>query len=67
LGVVISVAPAVEALGGPAGVVFRPVPELSPLQFWVARADGDEREHVRHFVDEAVAALRNQAPPAGSA
>jgi DNA-binding transcriptional LysR family regulator len=36
LGVATSIAPAIEALGSTAGVVFRPVPGLAPLDFWVA-------------------------------
>ena len=58
LGIASSVAPVIEALGPAAGVVFRPVPGLSPLQFWVARREADYREHVLNFVDQAVVALR---------
>ena len=58
LGVALSVEPAVEALGGPAGVVFRPVPGLAPLDVWVAHRRGDERPEVVAFRDAAVAALR---------
>jgi DNA-binding transcriptional LysR family regulator len=57
-GVALTVAPAVEALGSAAGVVFRPVDGLEPLEFWIARREGDERAAVRAFVETAVAALR---------
>lgn len=59
LGVAITVAPAVDALGPAAGVVFRPVPGLSPLEFWAARREGDDRAHVLGFVDATTAALRS--------
>jgi DNA-binding transcriptional LysR family regulator len=55
LGVAITVAPAVEMLGAAAGVVFRTVPDLSPLQFWVARRAEDERPDVTAFVEAATA------------
>lgn len=58
LGVAISVAPVVEMLGAGAGVVFRPLPELSPLQFWAARRENDERPQVRAFIVATVAALQ---------
>jgi DNA-binding transcriptional LysR family regulator len=58
LGVATTVAPAIELLGASAGVVYRPLPELSPLDFWVARRERDERAHVLGFLDAAVAALR---------
>ncbi|MBV8218296.1 MAG: LysR family substrate-binding domain-containing protein, partial [Solirubrobacterales bacterium] len=58
LGVALSVEPAVEALGAVAGVVFRPVPGLAPLDVWVAQRQGDERPVVAAFCDGAVAALR---------
>ncbi|HLY48776.1 MAG TPA: LysR substrate-binding domain-containing protein [Solirubrobacteraceae bacterium] len=57
LGVAITVAPVVEMLGRPAGVVFRPVPELPPLDFWAARREHDTRPHVTAFLDAAVGAL----------
>lgn len=54
LGVATTVAGAVDAMGAPAGVVFRPVAGLEPLEFWVARRAGDERQPVRDFIDAAV-------------
>lgn len=57
LGVAITVEPAVEALGLAAGVVFRPVPELAPLDVWVARREYDERPHVLAFLDATTEAL----------
>ena len=57
LGVAVSVAPAVEMLGAAAGVIFRPVPGLSPLDFWVARREHDDRTHVVAFLDAATGAL----------
>ena len=62
LGVVISVPSVIEALGPAAGVVFRPVPGLSPLDFWVARGEGDDREYVLDFVKQSVAALQQREP-----
>lgn len=61
LGVAATVAPAVEAFGSAAGVVFRPVDGLEPLEFWVAFRQGDEREEVRAFVESAVSASRQTA------
>lgn len=58
LGVATTVAPAVEALGPSAGVVFRPVPGLAPLEFWVGHRADDDRPQVLAFADAAVAALR---------
>ena len=58
LGVALTVAPAIDALGAAAGVVFRPVPGLAPLDVWVARRDDDERADVLAFRDTATAALR---------
>lgn len=57
LGVATTVEPVVDLLGAASGVVFRPVPELSPLDFWVARREGDDRAHVVAFVDAATEAL----------
>ena len=57
LGVATTVAAAIDMLGAVAGVVFRPLPELAPLDFWVARREHDNREHVMAFVDAATAAL----------
>jgi DNA-binding transcriptional LysR family regulator len=61
LGVAITVPPAVDTLGAAAGVVFRPAPELSPLTFWVARREHDDRQHVMDLIDAA-----NSALPGGS-
>jgi DNA-binding transcriptional LysR family regulator len=57
LGVATTVAPAVEALGSAAGVVFRPVDGLEPLEFWVACRQHDERPAVRDFIQAAELAL----------
>jgi len=59
LGVATTVAAAVDAMGVAAGVVFRPVIGLEPLEFWVARRAGDERQPVRDFVDAAVDAIHD--------
>jgi hypothetical protein len=53
-----TVAPAIEALGSGAGVVFRPVPGLAPLDFWVARREDDDRDEVLAFVTATTTALR---------
>jgi DNA-binding transcriptional LysR family regulator len=58
LGVAITVAPAVDTLGAAAGVVFRPISELSPLTLWVARSEHDDRQHVVALIDAATSALR---------
>ena len=63
LGVATTIAPAVEALGVAAGVVFRPAPELSPLPFWMARRERDDRQHVAALLDAVTSAaedLRNR-------
>jgi DNA-binding transcriptional LysR family regulator len=57
LGVASTVAPVVEALGESAGVVFRPVRGLEPLEFWVAHRENDARAEVTEFAEAAVAAL----------
>lgn len=57
LGVATTMAPAIDMLGAASGVVFRPVPELSPLQFWVARRQHDDRRHVVAFLDAATSTL----------
>ena len=57
LGAATAIAPAVDALGPAAGVVFRPVPGLEPVDFSVAHRKGDERPEVQAFVDAAAAAL----------
>lgn len=62
LGVATSVAPAIDMLGAAAaGVVFRPMPDLSPLDFWVARREHDDRPRVLGFLDAATAALHTQS------
>ena len=58
LGVASTVAPAIDALDAAAGVVFRPVPGLEPLDFWVARRTGDDRAGVLEFLATADAASR---------
>jgi DNA-binding transcriptional LysR family regulator len=58
LGVATTVGPAVEAVGSAAGVVFRPVDGLEPLEFWAACREHDGREEVRDFVNTAVSARR---------
>lgn len=58
LGVATTVAPAIDMLGAAAGVVFRPLPELSSLEFWVARRKHDDRRHVTAFIDAITAELR---------
>lgn len=62
LGVATSVATVVDFLGTGAGVVFRPVEGLSPLQFWVAHRERDDRRLVRTFVQAAVATLQSASP-----
>jgi DNA-binding transcriptional LysR family regulator len=59
LGVATTVAPAIDMLGSTAGVVFRPVPALSPLDFWVARREQDDRPQVIGFLEATTAALRS--------
>jgi DNA-binding transcriptional LysR family regulator len=61
LGVASTVALAVDALGPVAGVVFRPVHGLEPLDFWVARRTDDDRPQVLDFVETADAGLRKPA------
>lgn len=53
LGVATTVATAVDAMGAAAGVVFRPVEGLEPLEFWAARRADDERPPVLDFIDAA--------------
>jgi DNA-binding transcriptional LysR family regulator len=60
LGVATTVAPAIEMLGASAGVIFRPVHELSPLQFWVARRENDERFQVTAFINATIAELQTE-------
>ena len=57
LGVAITIELVVEALGPTAGVVFRPVDGLDPLEFWIARHEGDNRAHVTEFIDTVVGSL----------
>lgn len=54
LGVATTIATAVEAMGAAAGVVFRPVRGLEPLDFWVARRAEDDRRQVVAFMEAAV-------------
>ncbi len=61
LGVATTVAPAIDMLGTAAGVIFRPAPELSPLDFWVARREQDDRPQVVGFLEAATAALRSRS------
>ena len=61
LGVNTTIKPVIDALGATAGVVFRPIPELSPLDFWVARREGDNRPRVLGFLQAATAALTTGA------
>lgn len=58
LGVATTVAPAVDTLDLAAGVVFRPAPELSPLTFWFARREHDDRQHVLALIGAATSALQ---------
>ena len=58
LGIATTVAPAIDMLGAAAGVVFRPIPELSPLTFWAARREHDDRHHVIALLEAATTALQ---------
>jgi DNA-binding transcriptional LysR family regulator len=58
LGAALPVAPVMDALGSAAGVIFRPIAGLAPLDVWVARRQDDERPDVAAFRDAAIAALR---------
>jgi hypothetical protein len=51
-------------LGTAAGVVFRPIPSLSPLDFWVARREQDDRPQVVGFIEAATAALHRPSSDA---
>lgn len=64
LGVATAVPTLVEAMGGPAGVVYRPVVDLEPVEFWAARRADDDRRPVLDFIEAAVAAGRDRASPA---
>ena len=66
LGVAATVPAVVEALGACAGVVFRPVIDLEPLDFWVARRVGDDRQPVLEFMDAAVDAQHDETSLAPS-
>lgn len=66
LGVATTVAFVVDAMGAGAGVLFRPVVDLEPLDFWVARRDGDDRQLVLDFMDAAVDAQHDEASRAPS-
>lgn len=63
LGVATVVPALVEAMGGSAGVVYRPVADLEPVEFWVARRTEDDRRPVLDFIDAAVEAGRDRALP----
>jgi len=67
LGVAATVAVVVDAMGAAAGVVFRPVVGLEPLDFWVARRIGDDRQAILDFMDAAVDARHGEVSraPAG--
>jgi DNA-binding transcriptional LysR family regulator len=54
LGVTGTVQLAVDALGMSAGVVFRPVAGLEPLDVFVAHRAGDDRQQVLDFIETAV-------------
>src|SRR5689334_20316487 len=58
LGVALTVAPVIDALGSTAGVIFRPVSGLVPLNVWVAHRQGDPRPEVAAFREAAITALR---------
>jgi DNA-binding transcriptional LysR family regulator len=62
LGVTGTIEFAVDALGSPAGVVFRPVAGLEPLDFYVARRSGDERTQVLAFIDTAASSQTASTP-----
>jgi DNA-binding transcriptional LysR family regulator len=64
LGVATTVAAVVDAMGTAAGVVFRPVTGLEPLDFWVARRADDDRQQVLDFMEAAVDAHHAEASPA---
>jgi DNA-binding transcriptional LysR family regulator len=55
LGVAATVPSVVDAMGAHDRVVYRPVPGLAPLRFWIAWRSGDERPTVRDFVATALA------------
>jgi DNA-binding transcriptional LysR family regulator len=61
LGVAITVRSVIDSLGTGAGVVFRSAPGLSPLHFWIACREQDDRTQVRGFVEAATAALHTDS------
>jgi DNA-binding transcriptional LysR family regulator len=61
LGVTGTVELAVDALGSSAGVVFRPIPDLGPLDFYAARRTGDQRPQVLAFIDVAASTQTSAA------
>lgn len=61
LGVAATAALAVEELGSAAGVVFRPVPGLEPIDVWIARRTVDDRPQVLEFLAAAELALHEPA------
>jgi len=63
LGVATTIAAAIDAMGASAGVVFRPVIDLEPLDVWVARRAADERRPVLDFIRAAVDAQRGEVAP----
>lgn len=63
LGVATAVPTVVAAMGDPAGVVYRPVIDLEPVEFWAARRADDDRRPVIDFIDAAVATGRDRVPP----
>lgn len=62
LGVATTIPEVINAMGGSAGVVFRPVDGLEPLDFWVARRVGDDRGPILDFMDVAIDAQHPTSP-----
>jgi DNA-binding transcriptional LysR family regulator len=62
LGVTGTIQLAVDALGSSAGVVFRPIAGLEPLDFYVAHRTGDERNQVTAFIRTATSAQGSPPP-----
>jgi DNA-binding transcriptional LysR family regulator len=54
LGVTGTIELAVDALGPSAGVIFRPVPDLGPLDFFAAHRSGEKRPQVLDFIDTVI-------------
>ena len=67
LGVAGTIEFAVDALGPTAGVVFRPVRDLAPLDVFVAHRTGDERGPVLDFVATAIRTQSRSTSPAPAA